>query len=52
TRAVKHGTTIPRALHYFNEVMEYRLEQRHRDGLALYAKYVRELQSTLVMHQY
>lgn len=51
-RAAKHGTTVPRALHYFNEVMEYRLEQRHRDGLALYTKYVRELQSTLVMHQY
>lgn len=52
TRAAKHGTTVTRARHYFNEVMEYRLEQRHRDGLALYSKYVLELQSSLVMHQY
>lgn len=51
-RAVKHGTTVPRALHYFNEVMEYRLDQSHRDGLALYKAYVRELESTLVMHPY
>ncbi len=50
-RAAKHGTTVERALHYFNEVMEYRLEQRHRDGLDLYTNYVRELQQTLVMHQ-
>jgi len=51
-RAAKHGTTVPRALHYFTEVMEYRLDQRHQDGLALYTSYVRELQSTLVMHQH
>jgi chorismate dehydratase len=51
-RATKHGTTVPRALHYFNEVMEYRLDQSHRDGLALYTAYVRELASTLVMHPY
>jgi chorismate dehydratase len=51
-RALKHGTTVPRALHYFNEVMQYRLRQSHRDGLALYTAYVRELESNLVMHRY
>ena len=50
-RAAKHGTTEARALHYFNDVMEYRLEQQHHDGLALYASYTRELSASLVTHQ-
>jgi len=31
--------------------MEYRLEQQHQDGLALYASYARELAASLVTHQ-
>jgi chorismate dehydratase len=50
-RSAKHGTTEMRALHYFNEVMEYRLQQDHQVGLALYAAYARELEASLVMHQ-
>lgn len=51
-RAQKHRTSVPRALHYFKEVMEYRLEQRHVDGLALYSSLVREASTSLVLHQY
>lgn len=52
TRAQKHRTSVPRALHYFTDVMEYRLSKRHQDGLALYSQLVRESSTSLVLQQH
>jgi chorismate dehydratase len=51
-RAAKHRTSVPRALHYFSEVMEYRLTDRHQDGLEQYSRLVMDMASSLVLHQY